>query len=121
MRKTAKVFGWILLVIGILGFIPNPIVGADNSLFMADALHNLIHLISGAILLWAAYKAVGSVAMWLKTLGIIYLLVVILSLLNHGSVLGMMMNGADTVLHIIFAAVFLWVGFKKKGAMAQSM
>jgi hypothetical protein len=120
MRKTAKIFGWILLVVGILGFISNPLVGSDG-LFMTDGLHNIIHLVSGAILLWAAYKAMGSVAMWLKILGVIYLLVAILGLAS-GSAVGMAMNGADNVLHIVLAVVFLWVGFKKKGAaMAQAM
>ena len=120
MKKTAMILGWILLILGILGFISNPLVGA-NGLFVTDGVHNLIHLITGAILLWAAYKAMGNAAMWLKVFGIIYLLIAILGFFSS-SVLGMVMNGADNWLHLVLAVIFLWVGFKKNGpAMAQTM
>jgi hypothetical protein len=52
MAKTlALVFGVVFVVAGILGFIPNPIVGRD-ALFHTNAVHNLVHLIIGAVLLF---------------------------------------------------------------------
>ena len=116
MAKTiAMVFGWILLIIGLLGFVSNPIVGSGDALFMADGLHNIVHLLTGAIFLWVAKK--GGAQKMLKVFGFIYLIVALAGFVSGTSVLGIMAsNVADNWLHLVFAAVFLWAGYKKEGA-----
>jgi hypothetical protein len=122
MAKTwAMVFGWIFLVIGVLGFIHNPLVG-NGAMFHTDMMHNIIHLIFGAILLWAAYSAPMKARAAMKWIGIIYLVLAILGFVlvsGTGSLLGLAeVNGADNWLHLVFGAVLLWAGMKK-GEMAM--
>lgn len=115
MGKTfAMIFGWLFLVIGILGFIPNPIVG-ETGLFHADLNHNIVHLLSGAIFLWVAYAAPAKSAMTLKVFGIVYLLITVLGFITgeSGTLLGLLeINGADNWLHLILGATALFAGIK---------
>lgn len=107
--------GWIFVVVGVLGFFSNPIVG-EGAIFHTDLNHNLVHLISGALLLWVAYAAPGRASMVLKVLGVVYLLVLLAGFFmagDTGSLLGFMeINDMDNWLHLVLAAVLLWGGFK---------
>jgi hypothetical protein len=38
-RTVAKTFGYVFVAIGVLGFVPNPLVSADG-LFQVNATHN---------------------------------------------------------------------------------
>lgn len=121
MGKTiAMVLGWVLLVVGVLGFIPNPIVSGDGAIFHTDLVHNLIHIVTGALLVWAARsgKAVGM----LKTLGVIYLILGVIGLLMGGDMLlGIAhVNEADHWLHLALGVVLLFGGLKKAGARMAS-
>jgi hypothetical protein len=123
-NKVAMVFACVFLVVGILGFIPNPLVG-EEGLFHADLMHNLVHLISAGVLFWAAKQDVAKASLVLRVLGFVYLVVVVLGFAavgfsgDHGSLLGLMdINGADNVLHLLLAAVFLAAGYGKLGARA---
>ncbi len=123
-KKFAMIFGWVFVVIGVLGFISNPIVSdAPGALFHADTAHNIIHLLSGIIFLWVAYGAADKAAMVLKVFGVIYLLVAIIGFVSGESVLGLFaVNAADNWLHLILALLFLWGGFSKGGSsMSQPM
>lgn len=119
-KKTAMILGWVFLVLGILGFIGNPLVG-EEALFHTNGTHNLVHLIFGVLLLWVAYKATSKVGMVLKVLGVVYLLVAVLGLFMN-PVLGILeVNGADNVLHIVLGAWLLWAGIKEgKSAMPMA-
>ncbi len=109
------VFGIIFVIVGLLGFVPNPIVGMD-SLFHTDSLHNIVHLVIGLILLYTGTKAGGSAPMALKVIGIIYLLLAILGWIGSGeSILGLVeINGADNWLHLVLGVVLVWAGFAGK-------
>ncbi|KND48497.1 MAG: hypothetical protein AB200_02085 [Parcubacteria bacterium C7867-005] len=121
----AKLFGWVFLVVGILGFIPNPIIGGTESLFQTDLNHNIVHLLSGVVLLWVAYKSQAKAGTALVVFGVIYLLVALLGFMSSSeSVLGLIhVNGADNWLHLVLGLVILVSGLKaRKGqGMAQSM
>ena len=117
-KKFATVFGWIFVILGVLGFFGNPLVGgAPGAWFMADTAHSLVHLISGIIFLWVAYGAAEKSAGLLKVFGVIYLLVAIIGFFSStGSVLGLLaVNGADNWLHLVFGILFLWGGMSKSG------
>jgi hypothetical protein len=107
-KKTATILGWVLVVVGVLGFISNPLVG-EGALFESDLTGNIIHLVAGALLLWAAYKAMGKTAMMLKLVGIV---LVILSVLGFVGVELMMANTAHAVLNLVLGAWMLWAGMK---------
>ena len=109
-------FGVIFLVVGILGFFNNPILG----LFEVNTVHNLIHIVSGIIALAMVSKGEAQAKLFGKVFGIVYALVAVLGfLLPGGDIFGLMtVNMADNVLHIVLAIVFLWVGF---GSMKSGM
>jgi len=50
-----------------------------------------------------------------KFFGIVYALVTILGFLGGGIVLGMMMNMADNVLHLVITVFALYYGFRNEG------
>ena len=117
-KNVGMVFGVVLVLVGLLGFISNPIVG-DEAVFLADAVHNLVHLITGLIFVIVAMKSAESMSSVLKIFGIIYLLVAILGFLTTsegvGTVLGLFStNGADNLLHLLLGIVFLAAGLKGK-------
>jgi hypothetical protein len=110
-RLAAIVIGIVFLAVGILGFIPNPLV-SETGLFAVNTVHNLVHIVSGLVLLAGAYTALGS-AMGLKIIGVIYGLVAILGLIvGPGMLLGLIhINAADNWLHVLLAVVILAAGF----------
>ncbi len=110
-KTVALVFGIIFVIVGILGFIPNPLVGS-GALFDTNTAHNLVHLIFGLILLWAAIWAPMQSALWLKILGVVYLLIALLGFVMTSPLLGLVeINDADNWLHIVLGVVLVGAGF----------
>lgn len=101
-KKLAMIFGVVFVLVGILGFINNPILG----LFAVNTMHNIVHLILGIILILGSK---GNASMTLKIIAIIYFLVAILGFLMapaDGMLLGLVeVNTADNWLHIVLAVV----------------
>jgi len=62
--KTAAIFiGLIFIAVGLLGYVDNPIVGtSEGAIFHTDSVHNIVHIISGALFLLVALAAPGSAA-----------------------------------------------------------
>jgi len=128
-KKFALIFGWVFLIIGILGFIPNPIVGLRvDTIFFTDTPHNIVHIISGLVFLFVAYKASSKSAMTLKVFGVVYLLVTILGFFSVndtsgvGSILGVMaINTADNWLHVVLGLGALLAGIKASKDMGRTM
>jgi hypothetical protein len=111
-KTAALVIGIVFIAVGILGFIPNPLV-SPTGLFAVDTMHNLVHLISGIVLLAGVYGFGASLA--LKIVGIVYAIVAILGFFmvgEDGMMLGLIMvNEADKWLHVALAIVILIAGF----------
>jgi hypothetical protein len=111
-RTAGLIIGIVFILVGILGFIPNPLVSAEG-LFMVNTAHNLVHLISGAFILAGVYSFGSGTA--LKIVGVVYAIVAILSFImpgEGGMMLGfIMMNAADHWLHVALAIVILLAGF----------
>ncbi len=119
MAKTlAMVFGVVFILVGVLGFVENPLVGAAG-IFETDMLHNVVHLLFGIILLGVALKAQAKSALWLKILGVVYLLLAIIGFVmvpEGGALLGLVhANAADHYLHIVLGVVLVAAGFLAKG------
>ena len=112
-RVVALVIGIVFLVIGILGLLIDT-TGGYLLGFQVDLVHNLVHLITGVLGLWAAFG--GWSRRFNQVFGIIYLLVGIAGLFPvfyfGGKLLGLMaVNGADNVLHLVVGLVAALVGF----------
>jgi hypothetical protein len=60
-QAYAALIGVVLVVVGLLGFIGNPIVGepAGSPLFVTGTMHNVVHLLTGAIALYIAFGLSG--------------------------------------------------------------
>src|SRR3954462_1376047 len=126
MAKTlAKVFGVIFLLVGILGFFGNGIVGMSG-FFHANMAHNIVHLALGLILVLCQTEA--KARLWLTIVGVIYLLVGILGFAMGAtgqitSLLGFIeVNSADNWLHIVLGVVILLsaLGAKKRSMQPAS-
>ncbi len=117
MAKTASiVFGIVFVVIGILAFIGNPIVGMGG-FFATNRIHDLVHILSGIIFLIVGFSGTErGASTWLKAFGAVYLLVAILGFFvvtgsGSGNVLGLIeVNAADNWLHVILGVVFILSG-----------
>jgi hypothetical protein len=116
-KTAALVLGFVFIIVGVLGYVPNPIVG-PSGIFVTNTVHNLIHIASGIVLLLGVYSSLGS-SLALKVIGVVYALVAVLGFLMPGDMmLGMVaMNGADRWLHVALAIVILYAGF---GLSAES-
>lgn len=112
MAKTIMyVAGVVFIALGLLGFVNDPILG----IFDVDAMHNIVHLVSGILAFVFASQGERQARMFSLVLGVVYALVTILGFMTgEGKLLGLMtINGADNWLHLLFAVVFLYFGLKK--------
>ena len=117
MIKTfGIIFAVVFILIGILGFIPVLAPGGKLlGLFEVDALHNIVHLLSG-ILAGAAVLSgdIKYMKLYFQIFGIVYALVTILGFVLSGNLYFMMVNMADNILHLVIAAASLYIGFGLK-------
>lgn len=115
MLKTAAIiFGIFFIVAGLAGFSSALAPGGMLfGLFMVGSVHNVIHLASGIVALMCAFAGPGASAAYFKIFGIVYLLVALIGFAYGNSpLLGMVEhNKADIGLHLVIAAIALWLGF----------
>lgn len=122
--KTASIIiGLAFIIVGILGFIPNPIVSdSEDAMFHADSLHSIIHLVSGGLMLLIPLAKTGVTASFLKGFGIIYLLIGVVGFINVGTsgmgkILGFLhVNGNDNFLHVGLGLLIFLAGFLPQNA-----
>ena len=111
-KNITIVFGVTFVFVGLLGFIPNPLVSA-NGLFEVNAMHDLVHLLTGAALLFGGLVVRGREDITLKTVTAAYFGVAILGFLTSGNtLLGIVhINEADRWLHLGLALAMLGAAF----------
>ena len=106
-RTVAAVFGAVYLLVGIVGFIlESPLLG----LFEINGLHNIVHVLLGAILLYGSMSYSAAIQ---TTRGVGALLVV-LGLLGFVTPDGfglVPLGGNDIWLHLATGAILLATGF----------
>ena len=113
--------GAALLLAGIFGFIADSSFdtgdGVDGGSFLGfevNAIHNIIHLASGLVLLAASRtrSLARSVAIGF---GLVYGLVAVIGLIDGSDVLGLIpINSADNVLHVALAALGIITGLMSR-------
>jgi hypothetical protein len=106
MKNAFVVMGALMVIVGILGFFQNPLLG----LFEVNTLHNLIHVGSGIVTAAVAFRGIGAMRTWGKLFGFFYLAVAIIgAVVPGGDVLGLLhLNIADNLLHLALALFFLY-------------
>jgi hypothetical protein len=109
------VVGIALVGAGIIGFIPNPIASADPSaLFQVNAVHNVVHLATGALALGIALAFRGpALALATVLFGLLYAAVGIVLVIDP-TLFGLLdsapANALDHVLHAAVAIVSIGLG-----------
>ncbi|MES2437026.1 MAG: DUF4383 domain-containing protein [Patescibacteria group bacterium] len=129
-KKLAVIFGIVFVLVGVLGlFVPNPIVGREamdasmkSPIFVTDAIHDLVHLLVGVVLLLASGKGNKASATALKVFGVVYLILFVNGLINPDLLLGFVkQNAADTYLHLALGIVLLIAGMASRGSNPMVM
>jgi hypothetical protein len=126
--------GLSLLLAGALGFLADAsfdtgagadgdrLGNADGQLqgdgflgFEVNAWHNIVHLLSGLVLL-AAFRRRGPAKAVALGFGVVYGLVAIIGLIDGSDVLGIIpVNGADNVLHVALSALGILTSLMSPG------
>jgi hypothetical protein len=119
LKKMALVFGVVFIAVGLLGFVPA--LAPDGhllGLFHINPLHNVVHIASGAVALWAAMSSEHNSKLYFRIFGVVYALVAVLGFVyGDQPILGLIANNAaDTWLHVVIAVVALYLGFGVKTA-----
>jgi hypothetical protein len=113
------IVGAVLVIVGIAGFFVESDFGSvpkdasyDKLLgFEVNGWHNIVHIATGALLLWASTRADLAKRVTLA-FGVVYALVSIIGLIQGDRILNIIpVNPADNGLHIALAALALIVGF----------
>ena len=94
-------FGTVFLLVGLVGFIPNPLVSSEG-IFETNLMHNLVHLLTGAAFLFGSVILEGKEQATLKTVTAAYFGVALLGFFTSGNMLlGLVhINEADRWLHL---------------------
>jgi hypothetical protein len=110
-------FGVVLLVVGILGFIADSsfntgsnVQGDELIIFEVNGWHNLVHIASGLAGIALSRKP-ETARLYALGFGAVYLVVTIWGFITGDQVLWLIpVNGADNVLHLLIAAAGIAAG-----------
>ena len=106
-RTVAAVFGAIYLLMGILGFVlDDPLFG----LFEVNALHNIVHILFGAILLYGCMSHETAVQTT-RGVGAALLILAILGFIVPDGFGLVPLGGNDIWLHLSTGAILLATSF----------
>jgi Domain of unknown function (DUF4383) len=121
-RRICIAFGSVFVFAGFLGFIPNPIVSSEG-IFETNAMHNLVHLLTGSAFLFGGLVLEGRESLVLNIITAAYFGVALLGFMTDGdSLLGLIqINEADQWLHLGLAIAMLIAAMasSKRRAIAQ--
>jgi hypothetical protein len=119
----ALLFGVVLLIVGILGFIADSSFGAGNNvngsdfiIFEVNGWHNIVHILSGLLGL-AMWRRPASARAYALGFGAVYLVVTIWGFITGDQVLWLIpVDTADNILHLLIGATGLAAGFSSREA-----
>ncbi|MCI0664354.1 MAG: DUF4383 domain-containing protein [Acidobacteria bacterium] len=117
MAKTiCKIFGAVLLVVGIVGFFMHDLLGLHLTM-----IHNVVHILTGLVALYFGVSGSDSSARtFSQVFGAIYALLGIVGFVMPNIIATVIQfhesTGSDTlimdnIVHLLVGAVFLIVGF----------
>jgi hypothetical protein len=106
VKAWATLAGVVLVAVGLLGFLNTPLVGsASGALVPTDALHNVVHLVTGLVALWIAFGTSGKTQVdALLGFGVLYV-VIFVAVLISPTLFGLFSVPANAVIHVIHAAL----------------
>ena len=110
-KRIATLLGAVFILVGLVGFVSHDLLGAHLS-----TLHNIIHLVSGALALYFGLKAtLAQAKLFCLIFGIVYGLLGVVGYFlgdpNHDrewKVLeGLVLGRVDHIIHILLGVLFL--------------
>jgi hypothetical protein len=106
-KSYCQVVGIVLLALGVIGFMTSSLLGVATT-----PVHNLIHLVSGAVLAYFGFTG-QSVKMGAQVFGVIYTIVGVLGFISAGTLggLGVSVNGTYNLIYLVVGVAGLYVGF----------
>jgi Domain of unknown function (DUF4383) len=116
----ALVFGVVYALVGILGFVNDPILG----IFEVNALHNIVHLAVGAVWIFASNNVATAKTVNL-TFGIVYLLLAFLGFVAGDFMEDLLDIGsenqalADNLLHLATGILGVYFGTAGAGPVTR--
>lgn len=119
-KPYAALIGIVLVAVGLLGFISNPLVGDTSAIFVTGPVHNIVHLGTGLLALWVAFGLRGDQqALGVIGIGALYLVVFVLLLVSP-TLFGILgagypVSNADHGLHLGLAVISFAVGWMARG------
>jgi len=119
-KSAALLLGVIFIAVGLLGFIPNPVVGTGSAIIHADLIHNWVHIVTGAVFIVAAVMMPGNASLMLKVFGVVYFLIGVWGMVLLGddglaNLLGILhVNAIDNYLHLALGVVNFLAGMLKE-------
>lgn len=125
-RLVAVIFGAVFLLVGIFGlFVAGDHIisteGGNILGFEVNHLHNVVHIVIGAVLLSGGLKSQPMAKNANITVGFVYLVVGILGLfIINTSANFLALNAADNWLHFITAAVLLGVAYGTERGVSRN-
>jgi hypothetical protein len=121
LRLLTKIVGLVLIALGIVGVVVGnePLLGLVN----LDTVENVIHLITGGLLLWAGFAAEPTLRKVVGTLGVLSLGAGILGFIAP-NLFGLVPHGyshCDNLLHLtlgVLGVFFAWIVRGSEGPTA---
>ena len=110
-RTVAAVFGAVYLLVGILGFVL--VSGGEGELFglfPVNALHNIVHILLGAILLYGSMSFAAAIQTT-RGVGAVLVILGILGFITPDGFGLVPLDGNDIWLHLASGAILLATGF----------
>ena len=111
---VCKILGPVFIAIGVVGFF----TGHHLLMFGISGAHNIVHLASGAVALWAGFSSPKYAKTYCILFGLVYAAVTALGFINYPLAVSLLnLNQADNFLHLAIAAVCLGAGFTTKAGV----
>jgi hypothetical protein len=118
-RTWISLVGIILVAVGLLGFVSNPIVGQQSAIFPTGNLHNVVHILTGALALYIGFGLKGETQInAVIGFGLLYA-VIFVALIVSNNLFGLFeypVNLADHLLHAGVAIVSIGLGYMARGS-----
>lgn len=119
-RLVCIILGAIFILVGLLGFTPNPLV-SETGLFAVNTAHNLVHILAGGVFIGGALIITGHESKVLKAMGLGGIAVTLINFLAENDTMLWIIqaNEADRWLHLVLALAVLATGFIFKDSQSQ--
>lgn len=126
-QKVAQIFGWVFVLVGVLGFVPIAMIGGTMGmepslllgLFPVNIVHNLVHLAVGVWGIMAA-KDAAMATNFCKIAGVVYLALGVLGFVMMNPLGLVPIGGNDTYLHLVLGVALCYFGFMGAPAKAAA-